>query len=141
MYLWNYQFSKIPPKNLIDFCPERLFRIGMLCTQLSRVALRIIKTNHIHLVYKTFQGRNLSNVSVVFWKIDNSINTFWHYLTFIYEIIHLKVFFKILLRIFHQFQVLSLSHSRPGHFGAIPSICNQRSLDYFGGIFCLFFTP
>ena len=82
MYLWNYQFSKIPPKNLIDFCPERLFRLGMLCTQLSRVALRIIKTNHMHLVYKIFQDRNLSKFSVVFGKIDNSIDTFRHYLTF-----------------------------------------------------------
>ena len=54
-------FPKYHWKNLINICPERLFRLGMLCTQLSRVALRIIKTNHIHLVYKTFQGRNLSN--------------------------------------------------------------------------------
>ena len=25
-------------KNLIDFCPESLFRLGMLCTHLSRVS-------------------------------------------------------------------------------------------------------
>ena len=61
MYLWNHWLSKIPPKNLIDFCPKSLFRLGMLCTHLSRVVLRIIKTNHMYLVYKTFQGRNLSN--------------------------------------------------------------------------------
>ena len=54
-------FPKYHHKNLIDFCPESLFRLGMLCTHLSRVALRIIKTNHMYLVYKTFQGRNLSN--------------------------------------------------------------------------------
>ena len=47
-------------KNLIDFCPESLFRLGMLCTHLNRVALRRIKTNRIYLVYKTFKGRNLS---------------------------------------------------------------------------------
>ena len=41
-----------------------------------------------------------------------------------------KYFSKILLRIFHQFHGLSLSYSRPGQFEAIPSICNQRSLDY-----------
>ena len=35
-----------------------------------------------------------------------------------------------MLRNFHQFQGLSLSYSRPGHFGAIPSICNQRSMAY-----------
>ena len=28
--LWNHRFSKIPPKNLIDFCPGRLYRLGML---------------------------------------------------------------------------------------------------------------
>ena len=75
----SFWLSKIPPKNLIEFCPERLFILGMLCTDLSRVHLGIIKTNHMHLVYKTFQG------GIIFgwiWKIDDSINTFWHYLTF-----------------------------------------------------------
>ena len=28
--LWNHRFSKIPPKNLINFCPGRLYRLGML---------------------------------------------------------------------------------------------------------------
>ena len=28
--LRNHRFSKIPPKNLIDFCPGRLYRLGML---------------------------------------------------------------------------------------------------------------
>jgi len=49
-------FPKYHRKKLIDFCSESLF-----VTHLSRVALRIIKTNHMYLVYKTFQGRNLSN--------------------------------------------------------------------------------
>ena len=40
-------FPKYHQKNLIDFSPESLFRLGMLCTHLSRVALRIIKTNHM----------------------------------------------------------------------------------------------
>ena len=53
-------FLKYHRKNLINFCPESLFRLGMLRDHLSRVPLRIIKTNHIYLVYKTFQGRNLS---------------------------------------------------------------------------------
>ena len=43
-----------------------------------------------------------------------------------------KYFAKILLRNVHQFQglspILHQTYSRPGHFGAIPSICNQRSL-------------
>ena len=59
----TYEFIDFPKYHqifLIDFCPERLFRLGMLCTHLSRVAVRIIKTNHMYLVYKTFQGRNLS---------------------------------------------------------------------------------
>ena len=54
-------FPKYHRKKLIDFCPKRFFRLGMLCTHLSRVALRIIKTNQMYLLYKTFQGRNLSN--------------------------------------------------------------------------------
>ena len=54
-------FPKYHQKYLINFCPESLFKLGMLCTHLSRVALRIIKTNHKYLVYKTFQGRNLPN--------------------------------------------------------------------------------
>ena len=28
--LWNYRFSKIPLKNLIDFCPGRLYRLDMM---------------------------------------------------------------------------------------------------------------
>ena len=40
-------FPKYHQKVLIDFCPESLFRLGMLCNHLSRVAFRIIKTNHI----------------------------------------------------------------------------------------------
>ena len=40
--------SKIPPKKFDRFLPWK-------------VALRIIKTNYVYLVYKTFQGRNLSN--------------------------------------------------------------------------------
>ena len=73
-----FDFPKYHRKNLIDFCPERLFRLGMLCTHLScRVALSIIKTNHMYLVYKTFQGKNLSNFfGGIFWKIEDFINTF-----------------------------------------------------------------
>ena len=52
-------FPKYHPNDLIDFCPGRLFRLGMLCTHLSRAALRKIKTNNMYLVYKTLQGRNL----------------------------------------------------------------------------------
>ena len=60
---------------LIDFCPESFFRLGMLRTHPSR----IIKTNHMYLVYKSFQGRNLSNFSGVFFfleKINDFTNTF-----------------------------------------------------------------
>ena len=35
-------FPKYHRKNLIDFCPESLFRLDMVCTHLSRVVLRII---------------------------------------------------------------------------------------------------
>ena len=44
-------FPKHHRNNLIDFCPESLFKLGMLSPHLSRVALRIIQTNHKHLVY------------------------------------------------------------------------------------------
>ena len=54
-------FSKYQRKNLIDVCPESVFRLGMFCTHLSRVTFRIFKTNHMYLVYKTSQARNLSN--------------------------------------------------------------------------------
>ena len=43
-------FPKYHQKNLIDFCPERLFRLGMLSTRLSRVPLRIIERSHMYLV-------------------------------------------------------------------------------------------
>jgi hypothetical protein len=44
-----------------------------------------------------------------------------------------------LLRNFHQFQGLSLSYSRPCHFGANPSICNQRSLTYVTNLTIFFY--
>ena len=66
-------FPKYHGKNVINFCPEMLFKIGMLCTHLSRVALRIMKINHMYPVYKTFQGKNLSNFFSGIWKIDDFI--------------------------------------------------------------------
>ena len=60
-------FPKYHRKDLIDFCPESLSRLDyMLCTHLRRVPLRIIKSSHMYLVYKTFQGKNISNFLVVF---------------------------------------------------------------------------
>ena len=80
-------FQNPTEKNLIDFCPETLLRLGMLCAHLSRVALRIIKTKHTFLLYKIFQGRKIYQIfSVVFWKIDDFMNTFRHYLTFIWKV-------------------------------------------------------
>ena len=46
----NISAGSVPPKKLIDFCPERFFRPGMVCTHLSRIDLRIIKTNHMYLL-------------------------------------------------------------------------------------------
>ena len=42
---------------------------------LSKYVLYIITQSNIfkHLAYKTFLGRNLSNFSVVFWKMDGFI--------------------------------------------------------------------
>ena len=67
-------FPKYHQKFLINF------RLGMLHSTESS-PLRIIKTNCMHLVYKTFQGRNPSKNLVVFWKINDFINTFWLHLT------------------------------------------------------------
>ena len=73
-------------KDSIDFCRGRLFRLGMLCVQLSRVALRIIKTNYMYiytLSIKSSKAKIYQMFSVVFWKINDFINTLWHYLTFV----------------------------------------------------------
>ena len=82
MYLWNHQFSKIPPKNLIDFCPGRFYRLGTwdLFWLFSR---RLYSGECMsYLAWINFQGRNSSNFLVVFWTIDDFINTFWLHLTF-----------------------------------------------------------
>ena len=42
-------FPKYHQNFLIDFCPESLSRLGMLCTHLSRIPLRIIKTSYMYL--------------------------------------------------------------------------------------------
>ena len=68
-------FPKYHRKNLIDFCPERLFRLGMLCTHLSRVTLFIIKTNHMYQSIKS-RAEIYQIFSVAFWKIDDFINAF-----------------------------------------------------------------
>ena len=54
--LWNHRFSKIPSKNLIDFCPRKFYRLGTYFD-----------------LHNTFLGRNLSNFSGEFWKIDDFI--------------------------------------------------------------------
>jgi hypothetical protein len=63
----------------------------------------------------------------LFWRFYDVVTKCKKWLLFI-KLSIWKYFSKILLRSFHQFQGLSLSYSRPGHFGAIPSICNQRFL-------------
>ena len=52
-------FPKDHQKNLIDFYPESLFRLCMLCTHLSRVVSRIIKTSHM--CRQLTSERNLQN--------------------------------------------------------------------------------
>mgnify|MGYP006863756856 CR=1 FL=1 len=54
----------------------------MLCTHLSRVPLRKIKTNQNTWSIKPSRAEIYQNFLVVFWKIDDFINTFRHYLTF-----------------------------------------------------------
>ena len=67
---------------MIDFCPGRFYRLGA-CDLFWLFSRRLYSVECIaYLVWITFQGRNLSNFLVVFWKIDNSINTFWHYMNF-----------------------------------------------------------
>ena len=57
VFMKSLIFQNTTEKDLIDFCPERLFRLGLLCTHLSRVALRIIKTKDMYFVHITLQGR------------------------------------------------------------------------------------
>ena len=54
-------------------CPERLFRLGMLFTHLSKVAMRIIKTNHTSWSIKHSRAEILQMFQLLFWKIDGSI--------------------------------------------------------------------
>ena len=81
MYLWILCFSKLPPNKFGRFLPRKLIQARcMLCTHLSRVGLRIIKTNH------SLQNLPGQKSKKFFWwyfgKINDSINTFWHHLTF-----------------------------------------------------------
>ena len=81
LYWWNHQFYKVPRKNLIDFCPESLFRLGTLCTNLSGVTLRIIKTNHIHVSTVNFRSTKLfkwKRISNIIHQIVLGLNhKFW----------------------------------------------------------------
>ena len=75
-------FPKYRRKNLIDFCPGRFYRLGT-CDLFWLFPRQLYLGECItYLVWINFQGRNLSNFLVVFWKIDDFINTFWLYLTF-----------------------------------------------------------
>ena len=83
MYLWNHRFfPKYHRKNLIDFCPGRFYRLSTC--DLFWLFTRWLYSGECitYLVWINFQGRNLSIFSVVFWKIDDFINTFWLHLTF-----------------------------------------------------------
>ena len=61
MYLWNHQFSKIQPKNLLDSCPGRFYRLST-CDLFWIYSRRLYSGECItSLVWITFQGRNLSN--------------------------------------------------------------------------------
>ena len=86
-YLWIHQFSKIPQKKFDRFLPWKFIQtkyIGILCTHLSRFALRIIKTNHMSCTLSLILTgqKSIKKFSVVFWKLNDFINTFWHHLTF-----------------------------------------------------------
>ena len=99
MYLWNHWFSKIPPKNLIDFSPAR-FNISK------------------YLVYKIFLGWNLSNFSVVFWKIND----------FVKDILRLSDLYK---SSFYMLKVISW-FSRP-HYDVKNISIKKESLRWYIG--------
>ena len=63
-------------KNLIDFCLESLFRLGMLCTHLSRVTLRIIETNPLYLVYKNLPRQKF--IKFFRWYFGKSMISYIH---------------------------------------------------------------
>ena len=61
MYLRNHRFTKIPPKNLIYFCPGRFCRLGT-CDLIWLFSRGLFSGECIiYLAWITFQGRNLSN--------------------------------------------------------------------------------
>ena len=85
-------------------------------------------------IYHNLEPRCITDYNHAFllWSFYDVATNWWKKNIFtkpsIYEIIHLKVFFKNVAQIFfHQIQGLnlSISYSRPGHFGAISSICNR----------------
>ena len=75
-------FPKYHWKNLIDFCPGRFYRLGT-CDLFWLFSRRLYSGECItYLVWINFHGRIYQKILVVFWKIDDFINTFWLHLTF-----------------------------------------------------------
>ena len=46
-------------KKLMHFCPERLLRLGILCTQMSRVPLRITETRNNLVIWIQHRSRKI----------------------------------------------------------------------------------
>ena len=68
----------------MDFCPGRLFRLGMLCTHLSELS-RLKKNNNISNKYLVYikPSRAIHQIfSLVTWKVSDFIFSFRLYLTF-----------------------------------------------------------
>ena len=68
----------------------------------------------------------------VLWYSNNLMQTMTSITSSIHEVIHFKVFFKNFVQNFSPISrfkpILNQTYSRLSHFGAIPSICYQRSL-------------
>ena len=96
MHLRNHRFSKIPPKKFDRFLPWK-------------VALRIIRTNYV----KPSRAEICQIFLVVFWKINDFLNTFRYYLTFSGCSLHITI---------------SLNINKKN---LISSICNKRMITFF----------
>ena len=73
MYFMKPSIFQNTTKKFDRFLPGKIIQTRYV--GLSKYVLYIITQSNIfkHLVYKTFLGRNLSNFSVVFWKMDGFI--------------------------------------------------------------------
>ena len=81
MNLWNHQFSKIATEEFEVFLPWKVFKIGSYFCLCAPCKVKAHNGKYKYLAYINFQGRNFQ---LLFWKINDFINSFRLNLTFSY---------------------------------------------------------